>query len=503
MRIRWLLLSALCTFFSALPAEAARLINWRFDTHQNRLFLTTDEGVRPAAKLISNPSRVVIDLPGTSLEKPTTHQQVGGAVKTVRAGQFNAQTTRLVVELEAGYTVDPQQVKVVGNNPTQWSVQLPTPKRVASPSRSLPVAANRTPTVSHPNFQITRHGFYVRLDGKEAGHLQVRRSRDRRQIEIDLPNTVLPNSLVGQVLPVNRYGVSQARFDRVSASSSRITLNTTEKGPNWQASFSRLGGLVLIPEGGVYAIASSNPTPENAVTVATIPSPNPSAPAVSIPVPPPLNPLPPRATPPVSRPTPRPAPPPKPQPSPSLPSVRNSRVAVTIDPGHGGRDPGAIGINGLREKDVILPISKEVARLLEKQGVTVQLLRSDDRFISLKGRTDRANRAGTDLFVSIHANSAGKRPSVNGAETFYFSSGRGLAQSIQESMIRRTGLKNRGVKQARFYVLRNSSMPAALVEVGFVTGRSDAAKLSNPSFRNQMAAAITEGILNYIKRNGL
>ena len=247
-------------------------------------------------------------------------------------------------------------------------------------------------------------------------------------------------------------------------------------------------GLAIVPEAG-QALREENPVPENSHPVVTQPLPPPEVsiprPVVNIPVPK----LPPAARPPV---TPTPAP---------VRRTPNTRVLVTIDPGHGGRDPGAIGVGGLQEKDVILPISREVAQILEKHGVAVMLTRRDDRFISLSGRAEMANRAGSDIFVSIHANSAGRsRTQVNGAETFYYSSGRRLAQNIQNRMIRDTGMKNRGVKQARFYVLRHTAMPAALVEVGFVTGRSDAAKLSSPQFRSQMAQAIANGILDYIGR---
>ncbi|MDB9504790.1 N-acetylmuramoyl-L-alanine amidase, partial [Spirulina major CS-329] len=188
---------------------------------------------------------------------------------------------------------------------------------------------------------------------------------------------------------------------------------------------------------------------------------------------------------------------------PTTPLPRPSgRDLVAIDPGHGGRDPGAIGIGGLREKDVVLPISLEVSQILQQQGVQVLMTRSDDRFISLAGRTQMANRARADIFVSIHANAISmSRPDVNGVETFYYSSGYRLAQSIHNSILQSIQIRNRGVKQARFYVLRTSSMPAVLVEVGFVTGREDAPRLANPQFRSQMAQAIARGILLYLQQN--
>jgi N-acetylmuramoyl-L-alanine amidase len=172
-----------------------------------------------------------------------------------------------------------------------------------------------------------------------------------------------------------------------------------------------------------------------------------------------------------------------------------------LDPGHGGKDPGAVGIGGLQEKNVILPISLQVAALLEQQGVQTILTRSDDRFISLRGRVQLAEQTNVDLFVSIHANAISlSRPDVNGVETYYYRNGRGLAEAIQNSLLQSTGMRNRGVKQGRFYVIRRTSMPSALVEVGFVTGAEDAPRLATPEFRSQIAQAIARGILLYIQQ---
>ena len=177
---------------------------------------------------------------------------------------------------------------------------------------------------------------------------------------------------------------------------------------------------------------------------------------------------------------------------------------VIIDPGHGGRDPGAVGIGGLREKDVILPISLEVARILEQQGIQARLTRNNDNFISLEGRTNMANSLNADLFVSIHANAISmSRPDVNGLETYYFQSGRNLANVIHRNILQRLNIRDRRVRQARFYVLRNSRMPSVLVETGFVTGREDAARLGDPNFQRQMAQGIAAGIVEYVRTNRL
>jgi N-acetylmuramoyl-L-alanine amidase len=184
-----------------------------------------------------------------------------------------------------------------------------------------------------------------------------------------------------------------------------------------------------------------------------------------------------------------------------LPQVSNGRAVVTIDPGHGGRDPGAVGIQGIQEKEIVLDISLQVARLLEQQGVQVVMTRTDDREIDLEPRVSLAERVNATLFVSIHANAINmSRPDISGIETYYFNNGQDLARVIHGSMLQGTGANDRRVRQARFYVLRKTSMPSVLLEVGFVTGAEDAARLSDPAYRSQMAASIARGILLYLQQ---
>ncbi len=186
-----------------------------------------------------------------------------------------------------------------------------------------------------------------------------------------------------------------------------------------------------------------------------------------------------------------------------LPWVPRGRFRVVIDPGHGGPDSGAVGIGGIRETDVVLDISLEVAKFLEAKGVIVNLTRTSEVDLGLFPRVAIANRAGADAFVSIHANATrNRRRDVNGIETFYFSGFRGLSLSkhIQKQVLKVSpGSPDRGVRRARFFVIRRTRMPAALVETGFVTGRLDAPRLAKASHRRELAFAIAKGILNYLQ----
>jgi N-acetylmuramoyl-L-alanine amidase len=191
---------------------------------------------------------------------------------------------------------------------------------------------------------------------------------------------------------------------------------------------------------------------------------------------------------------------PQPVTQPTRPIPRG-KVVVLIDPGHGGKDPGAIGIGGVREKDIILPISQRIAQVLQQNGVQVVMTRNSDYFVSLPGRVQMAERVGADVFVSIHANAiGGGRTDVNGLETYYYDNGLGLARAVHNSILQSVNVRDRRVRRARFYVLRRSSMPSILVETGYLTGREDVSKLQNPAYRNQMADAIARGILQYLRR---
>ncbi|GAB4292118.1 MAG: N-acetylmuramoyl-L-alanine amidase [Oscillatoriaceae cyanobacterium] len=190
--------------------------------------------------------------------------------------------------------------------------------------------------------------------------------------------------------------------------------------------------------------------------------------------------------------------PPRPVSEPDYPRLPNQRVVIVVDPGHGGSDAGAIGIGGLREKDLNLDVGLQVAQILEQNGIQAVLTRRDDRDVELEPRTVLANRINADLFVSIHANAIDmSRPDVNGIETYYYESGRALAEYIHRSILESFDVNDRGVRRARFYVLRHTNMPAVLVEMGFVTGRDDARMLADPAQRQRMAQAIARGIMRY------
>lgn len=194
---------------------------------------------------------------------------------------------------------------------------------------------------------------------------------------------------------------------------------------------------------------------------------------------------------------------------------------VVIDPGHGGQDSGTIK-TGMVEKELTLDLAHRLQRQLHERGLMTLLTRADDSYVSLQDRTTIANDQQECVFVSIHFDEAG-RAAATGIETFYAAhpisfpervaswlpffqrtsseppnvESQSLAAFIQESLVAHTQAVNRGTRPEQFFVIANVRHPAVLVEGGFLTNKDDVAKLANDDYREQMATAISEGILRY------
>ncbi len=180
-----------------------------------------------------------------------------------------------------------------------------------------------------------------------------------------------------------------------------------------------------------------------------------------------------------------------------------SAQVIVLDPGHGGSDPGAVGC-GLEEEDVVLDIALRTRDLLRRDGLTVHLTRSDDRYISLSGRASFANDRGASRYVSIHANANAGTPAT-GTETFVYTSAssasRDLGSKLQSEMISAWGLRDRGLKTANFAVIRLTSMPAALTETGFINNcGTDSARLGSATRRQEMAVAHYRAVMRSLGR---
>ncbi|HOA39905.1 MAG TPA: N-acetylmuramoyl-L-alanine amidase family protein [Halanaerobiales bacterium] len=185
--------------------------------------------------------------------------------------------------------------------------------------------------------------------------------------------------------------------------------------------------------------------------------------------------------------------------------IRSSKISnlIVLDPGHGGFDPGAVGPSGLAEKDINLQIALLAEDILQREGYNVILTRKDDTFISLKDRVEMANKMEALLFVSIHANSANSAYS-EGTETFIapnkVASSQLLADSLQKNLLKELNRLDRGVKKENFYVIKYTNMPAALVEVAFVSNPHEESLLASNLFKEKAARAIAHGIMEYLQK---
>jgi N-acetylmuramoyl-L-alanine amidase len=235
---------------------------------------------------------------------------------------------------------------------------------------------------------------------------------------------------------------------------------------------------------------------------------------------------------------------------PSTPPPATPRLKIVLDPGHGGKDPGAFGMGGIAEKDVVLAIARRLRdRLATEPGLDVILTRDTDVFLALEERTARANLEHADLFVSIHAN-ASPNPSASGVETYYLNNtndratlrlaamenglrsmtdhlARGrdaslilsdliqnykiqesvaLAERVQHAVVNAlqthgTPANDLGVKRGPFYVLVGAGMPCVLVEVSFLTNPREGEELARPSYQEAIAEGLLHGIRGFIENS--
>lgn len=187
------------------------------------------------------------------------------------------------------------------------------------------------------------------------------------------------------------------------------------------------------------------------------------------------------------------------------PSAADDSLAgrvIVIDPGHGGTDPGAVGANGLQEKEVVLDVSLRAAAKLRDQGAEVVMTRDTDVFIPLTQRVTIAENARAEVFVSVHANAHPDR-SIGGTETYYFgnkassSASRNLATLMQRELVGALRLRDIGVKEASFLVIRQTSMPSVLLELAFLSNAQEESLMRTNEFRQKAADAIVRALKDY------
>lgn len=181
---------------------------------------------------------------------------------------------------------------------------------------------------------------------------------------------------------------------------------------------------------------------------------------------------------------------------------------ITLDAGHGGSDPGAIGASGTREKDVTLKITKKVQELLKKKGAKVSMTRTGDKDVygpnasdvqELQARVDVAEDNDADAFISIHINSSTNK-NVGGFSSYYYpktSNDARLAQAVQDRLVKNFGLDDLGIRKANFYVNKRCTMPSTLLELAFISNPKEEKLMKSNWYINKLAKSIADGIEDY------
>ena len=189
------------------------------------------------------------------------------------------------------------------------------------------------------------------------------------------------------------------------------------------------------------------------------------------------------------------------KPEPEQPEPEKPKAPIVVlDAGHGGDDVGAPVFNTY-EKDINLPITLMVGEMLTEAGYDVQYTRTDDATVSLAARAEFANLLNANLFISIHANAFPPKPEIHGIETYYLTDGQEakvLAETVHKSLLKETGAADRKTRESEFYVLKHTTMPAILIETGYMTNKAEWGKLMTPQYQQAVARGIVRGVMEYL-----
>ena len=381
---------------------------------------------------------------------PKLISKVGGETKTMVPVRFISETIGLDVEFDGAN--DAILVESDGYvDATPEPVYTPIPQPVSTPA---PVAESpKVLGISYQNVENGKIAVTVKMNQQAKYSYFTLDSPER--LVVDLQNTTCESG--EETLYVNNGGVRAVRVG-VNPERTRIVVDM-DKIVNY--GFGTDGNNLII-----YARASE-------ATAAATPQP-----------------------------TQKPA-----QPTPKPANTNYNKNLIALDAGHGGYDPGAQGtLNGatVNESNLTLQITYKVKEILENNGYSVLMTRSDDTYKTLIERPQLANANNAALFVSIHINSVDNAPNANGTEVYYAESNNEavggvtssmLAKNILNAMVKNMGSYNRGVKTAEHAVTKRSDMPACLAEVGFITNPDEVAKMSDPDYQYKTASGIAEGIM--------
>ncbi|WP_126385412.1 N-acetylmuramoyl-L-alanine amidase [Pseudanabaena sp. ABRG5-3] len=420
----------------------------------NGLMLTLNANPEIRIQREDNPDRLIVDLQNTAVVKELHKSSLPMnrfGVKQVRIAQFqnNPAIARLVFDLDSS---DP-------NSKIAWQSQyiaatntlLLTPANLAQtpikPSLPIPVSSNPINTNKPASIQrlsFSNTGQLV-IEATQPVNYQTSLDRVSGMFNLRVANANISPTLQRPTLlatsPIERIRLSQV------GNAVEIGIKTS---PNWQ----------------IREIQRQNNQQINLQVASNLPSNNPSE-ALQTP-------------------------------------NRQGLGVIVVDPGHGGPDVGATR-NGIYEKDITLEISKYLGSILQQMGYSVVYTRTSDIDLDLEPRVQIAENSKADVFVSVHVNSLdAKASSVSGVETYHARGstvGQALASYVHSQIIASTGARDRNIRGAGFYVIAKTSMPAILVETGYITNPAESSNLTSPNYQRRMAEAIAKGVDQFLKSN--
>ena len=340
-------------------------------------------------------------------------------------------------------------------------------------------------TVSMPTYQVS-------VPAVEGEVVRIRSDKEVRakvfpmpgKVVLDFPSGVFSESNYGKI-PVDGTLISRVRYNQFDdglggAPVARVVLDLQ---PGYE-----LEDVAVVQGSGILTAGKPGDVPAAEPEPEPVPEPEPSEPVDVTPEEPP------------KPEEPIPVTPSEPEPSEPEKPAETEPPLVILDAGHGGEDPGAIQM-GYNEKDLTLPIALETGKLLEAAGIRVAYTRETDATVSLADRVQTADAYAATLFVSVHANAYTLKPELNGVETYCFERGgpsETLAASVHKTVLAATGAADHGQRTANYYVLRNATMPAILLETGYMTNEAECARLVDPAYRSSIANGLAAGIQAYL-----
>ena len=450
------------TVLAQVPIPVVRSLRLQgVQVRSDGIFLSINGEPESSILRVENPARLVIDLQDTAVAAGVHNTTVPinrFGVRQVRVAQFQ-KSPRFVGRL----VLDLDESGAASN--TSWRI-VPLPGRGVLLQPSSGVVSNPLPSNNNGSNGNTNNGVLLIeglsfnnlgqlvVEGSQGFTYQVSNNVASNTATVTIPSAKISPQFRRPTLGANSP-IEQIRLTQVG-NSVQVSVKTVR---GWQA---REGRRPNAQQMALQLSSSSGPVVRNPATN-TPPSSNPNT---------------------------------------QNPVTNRGRGVVVIDAGHGGPDVGATA-NGLYEKDIALAISQRLGNALEKMGYTVVYTRTDDSEIDLEPRVQIAEDSKANVFVSIHLNSLESRSeTVNGVETYFApgsTSGEALARAVHEEIIGATNANDRGVRSARFYVIRKTSMPAILIETGFITSPEESSNLNTPNYQQKMADAIARGVDAFLK----